>query len=128
MQLLKMMMMMMYVCTYVRTYLRTYVPTYVCMYCLFDLIFYVPSTIFQLYRDGSSWVEPVLSFAQEPQRSDAGEARTLIGLKSRTLPQCHCAHCVCVCVCMCVCMYTQKKSNWSLFKLIIFDQALKLLN
>ena len=26
--------------------------------CLFDLILYVPSTIFQLYRDGSSWVEP----------------------------------------------------------------------
>ena len=30
--------------------------------CLFDLILYVPSTIFQLYRDGSSWVEPVLSY------------------------------------------------------------------
>ena len=29
--------------------------------CLFDLVFYVPSTIFQLNRDGSSWVEPVLS-------------------------------------------------------------------
>ena len=28
----------------------------------FDLILYVPSTIFQLYRDGSSWVEPVLSY------------------------------------------------------------------
>ena len=28
---------------------------------LFDLILYVPSTIFQLCRDGSSWVEPVLS-------------------------------------------------------------------
>ena len=28
---------------------------------LFDLILYVPSTIFQLYRDGSSWVQPVLS-------------------------------------------------------------------
>ena len=27
----------------------------------FDLILYVPSTIFQLNRDGSSWVEPVLS-------------------------------------------------------------------
>ena len=26
-----------------------------------DLILYVPSTIFQLYRDGSSWVEQVLS-------------------------------------------------------------------
>ena len=30
--------------------------------CLFDLILYVPPTIFQLNRDGSSWVEPVLSF------------------------------------------------------------------
>ena len=29
--------------------------------CLFDLILYVPSTIFQLNRDGSYWVEPVLS-------------------------------------------------------------------
>ena len=27
----------------------------------FYLILYVPSTIFQLYRDGSSWVKPVLS-------------------------------------------------------------------
>ena len=31
------------------------------MVWLVDLILYVPSTIFQLYRDGSSWVEPVLS-------------------------------------------------------------------
>ena len=30
--------------------------------CLFDLILHVPSTIFQLNRDGSSWVEPVLSW------------------------------------------------------------------
>ena len=30
-------------------------------FCLFNLILYVPSTIFQLNRDGSSWVEPVLS-------------------------------------------------------------------
>ena len=29
--------------------------------CLFNLILYIPSTIFQLNRDGSSWVEPVLS-------------------------------------------------------------------
>ena len=28
---------------------------------LFNLILYVPSTIFQLNRDWSSWVEPVLS-------------------------------------------------------------------
>ena len=30
--------------------------------CLFDLIFYVPSTIFQLNSDGSSWIEPVLNW------------------------------------------------------------------
>ena len=30
--------------------------------CLLDLILYAPSTIFQLNRDGSSWVEPVLSW------------------------------------------------------------------
>ena len=36
---------------------------FLCMYlfCLIDLILYVPSTIFQLCRDGSAWVEPVLS-------------------------------------------------------------------
>ena len=31
------------------------------LFVLFDLIPNVPSTIFQLNRDGSSWVEPVLS-------------------------------------------------------------------
>ena len=31
-------------------------------FCLFVLILYVPSTIFQLNRDGSSCVEPVLSW------------------------------------------------------------------
>ena len=30
-------------------------------FCLFDLILYVPSTIFQLNRNGSSCVEPVLN-------------------------------------------------------------------
>ena len=39
-------------------YLNTYADE---DFCLIDLIIYVPSTIFQLYRDGSSWVEPVLS-------------------------------------------------------------------
>ena len=33
-----------------------------CFICLFDLILYVPSTIFQLNREGPSWVEPVLSY------------------------------------------------------------------
>ena len=31
------------------------------LFCLFGMILYVPSTIFQLNRDGTSWVEPVLS-------------------------------------------------------------------
>ena len=31
---------------------------FVCLF--FVLILYVPSTIFQLYRGGSSWVEPVI--------------------------------------------------------------------
>ena len=30
--------------------------------CLFVLIIHVPSTIFKLNRDGSSWVEPILSY------------------------------------------------------------------
>ena len=42
---------------------------------MFDLILYVPSTIFQVCRDGSSWVEPVLSHAQGHNASDPGEAR-----------------------------------------------------
>ena len=32
------------------------------------LIVYVPSTIVQLYRDGSSWAEPELSYAVTPVR------------------------------------------------------------
>ena len=35
---------------------------YMCiLVCLFDLILYAQSTIFQFRRDGSSWIEPVLS-------------------------------------------------------------------
>ena len=41
-------------------HLQCHLRTQAC-FCLFDLILYVPSTIFQLCRDGSSWVEPVLS-------------------------------------------------------------------
>ena len=37
-----------------------YVYDYKLSVC-FDLILYVPLTIFQLYRDGSSWIEPVQS-------------------------------------------------------------------
>ena len=47
--------------------------------CLFDLILYVPSTNFQLYREGSSCVEPVLTrtnvSCSRTHRSDAGEAQ-----------------------------------------------------
>ena len=32
-----------------------------CFVVLLDLMIYVPSTIFQLLSDGSSWVEPLLS-------------------------------------------------------------------
>ena len=46
-------------------------------FALFDLILYVPSTISQLNRDGSSWVEPVLSKDKcVLQRSKASEGRT----------------------------------------------------
>ena len=34
---------------------------FLALFGLFDLILYVPSTIFQLCRDRSSWVEPDLS-------------------------------------------------------------------
>ena len=43
--------------------------------CLFDLILYVPSTIFQLNRNGSSWVKPVMCLAQ------GHNAVTLVRLK-----------------------------------------------
>ena len=38
-----------------------YFSFYEQLICLFDSILYVPSINFQLNRDGSSWVEPVLS-------------------------------------------------------------------
>ena len=37
------------------------IPFTVESFGLFDLTLYVPSTIFQLNRDGCSWVEPALS-------------------------------------------------------------------
>ena len=42
---------------------RMFVLTSFALFCiiLFDLFLHVPSTIFQLNRDGPSWVEPVLS-------------------------------------------------------------------
>ena len=42
-------------------FIREKTVLFVCFVCLFDLILYVSSTIFQLDRDGFSWVEPVLS-------------------------------------------------------------------
>ena len=71
--------------------------TTVCLFCLFGLILYIPSTIFQLNRDMSSWVEPVLSYnkcvllkdpnAVTPVRFKLGA----LGLESSILPLCHCA-------------------------------------
>ena len=44
-------------------------------FVLFDLILYVPSTIFQLCRDGSAWVEARINVScSRKQHSDAGEA------------------------------------------------------
>ena len=43
------------------THVGTERGSYVVELCLFDLILYDPSTIFQLKMDESSWVEPVLS-------------------------------------------------------------------
>ena len=55
-----------------------------CWFCLFDLILYVPSTIFQLNRDGSSWVEPVLSYDKCDLRNDHS-AGTLVRLEPPAL-------------------------------------------
>ena len=44
---------------YCTAYIKIKPRTLFCV--LFDLIIYVPSAIFQLNKDGSSWVEPVLS-------------------------------------------------------------------
>ena len=51
-----------------------------CKLNLFDLILYVPSTIFQLNRVGSSWVEPVLSLDKCVLLKDHN-AVTLVRLK-----------------------------------------------
>ena len=56
----------------------------VLVYFLFDLILYVPSTIFQLYRDGSSWVESVLSLDKCVLLKDHN-AVTLVRLESAAL-------------------------------------------
>ena len=56
----------------------------------FDLILYVPSTIFQLKKDGSSWVEPVLSYDKYVLLKDHN-AVTSLRLKSAT-PQSRVKH------------------------------------
>ena len=61
-----------------------------------DLILYVPSTIFQLCRDRSSWVEPALSLDQCVLLKDTSQWRRWgsnprpLGLESSTLPLSHC--------------------------------------
>ena len=59
---------------------------------LFDLILYVPSTIFLLNRDGSSWVEPVLSLNMSCPRTTTqwhwwGSNPQPLGLESSTPTQ-----------------------------------------
>ena len=44
------------------TVLLNFCPVNLAVFQMFDLFFFVPSTIFQLNRDGSSWVEPALSY------------------------------------------------------------------
>ena len=75
------------------------------MFVLFDLILYIPSTILQLCRDMSSWVELVLSImclaqghnAVMPVRLELAAPRSRVkhstpplGLESSTLPLSHC--------------------------------------
>ena len=43
-----------------KTVFHQCVRSYKRFVCLFDLILFLPSTIFQLNREGPSWVEPVL--------------------------------------------------------------------
>ena len=69
------------------------------LFVLFDLILYVPSTIFQLNRDGPSRVEPVLSYDKcvllkdhntvTPMRLEPAAPRYRV--KHSRLPLSHCA-------------------------------------
>ena len=73
--------------TYIKQIILQYSPV-----ILFGLILYVPVNNFHLSRDGSSWVEPVLSkdncFAQ--RHNTLTPVRPL-SLESSTLPLSHCA-------------------------------------
>ena len=44
-----------------RLVISNHIEECISIVCMFDLFLNVPSTIFQLNRDESSWVEPVLS-------------------------------------------------------------------
>ena len=44
-----------------REKINVFVRKLKCYICFFDVILYTQSTICQLYRGGSSWVDPVLS-------------------------------------------------------------------
>ena len=80
---------------------------------LFDLILYVPSTIFQLNRDRSFWVEPVLSLdkcvllkdhnAVTPVRLEAAASWSRIK-HSTTEPLCSSSDDL-ACLCAKVCCY-----------------------
>ena len=64
--------------------------------CLFDLILYVPSTIFPSNSDGFSWVEPVLSWdkcvllkdhnAVKPVRLEPATPRSQVKHSTTELP------------------------------------------
>ena len=77
--------------------------THISPSCLFDLILYVPSTIYLLCRNRSSWVEPVLGedkcILLKTQHNDAGEARTrgpsVSSLHPTTEPLCLPISCSC---------------------------------
>ena len=85
------------------------------IYVLFDLILYVPSTIFQLNRDGSSWVETVLSLDKCVLLKDHNAVTSVrlepaaLGLESSTLPLSHCAPYdnLCILVKLTALMYVQ---------------------
>ena len=53
------------------------------LFVLFDLILYVPSTIFQLNRDGFPWVELVLSWDKCALLKDHNTVTPVAGDKKR---------------------------------------------
>ena len=75
---------------------RVTIAQYCLFVCLVDFILYIPSTIFQLNRDRSSWVEPVLSWdkcvllkdqnAVTPMRLEPAASRSRVKHSTTALP------------------------------------------